>query len=276
MFGLPGEQHINKAKFLGRENKAGPQFVGTATATAFQSQPPGQCNRVLNVIANSSRVAEDPMHEKPTAAEVKHGRASQENEHRATNQEGRPTPSRPHHSQTHDEKDEVEPVKQKQHGERRSSLLDEAMMLGDALGPLLVQLPPSLRFDADVAGGFFAMLRSRFAGEVACEPRHATWFTAKADVLLRDALVARVAADPAVVPAAAEPGGWRGLAYHRLHGSPRMYYSSYPPESIHALDTRMREDVADGREAWCIFDNTASGAATANALELAAALASTE
>ena len=35
-----------------------------------------------------------------------------------------------------------------------------------------------------------------------------------------DLRVARVAADPAKVPAAAEPGGWRGLAYYRLHGSP--------------------------------------------------------
>src|SRR3954471_16449790 len=47
----------------------------------------------------------------------------------------------------------------------------EVAGLGDALGPLLVQLPPSLGFEADVAGSFFAALRSRFEGPAVCEPR---------------------------------------------------------------------------------------------------------
>jgi len=156
------------------------------------------------------------------------------------------------------------------------TFLAEAGGLGEKLAVLLVQLPPSLAFAAAVAAPFFAGLAARTEASVVCEPRHPSWFEAEADALLASLRVARVAADPARVPAAAEPGGWRGLAYHRLHGSPRMYYSSYPPESIHALATRLREDAAGGREAWCIFDNTASGAATANALELVTALASTE
>ena len=67
----------------------------------------------------------------------------------------------------------------------------------------------------------------RTQGDVACEPRHRSWFTAEAERLLSGFRIARVAADPAVVPAAAEPGGWPGLAYYRLHGSPRMYRSPY-------------------------------------------------
>jgi uncharacterized protein YecE (DUF72 family) len=117
-------------------------------------------------------------------------------------------------------------------------------------------------------------LRVRTSASVACEPRHPTWFEADADALLADSGVARVAADPACVPAAAEPGGARDVVYYRLHGSPRMYYSEYPPQYVAALAERLSREVAAGREAWCIFDNTALGAAWRNALELLAALGS--
>jgi uncharacterized protein YecE (DUF72 family) len=108
------------------------------------------------------------------------------------------------------------------------AFLEEVDGLGERLGPLLDQLPPSLRFDADVASGFFGALRARFEGSVVCEPRHPSWFTDEAHALLTGERIARVAADPAPVPAAAEPGGWSGLIYFRLHGSPKRYYSAYP------------------------------------------------
>ncbi|HEY0035747.1 MAG TPA: DUF72 domain-containing protein, partial [Longimicrobium sp.] len=58
---------------------------------------------------------------------------------------------------------------------------------------------------------------------------------------------------------------WPGLAYYRLHGSPRIYYSEYTPDYLDAL---ARSIAARDTPAWCIFDNTAAGAATANALGL--------
>jgi uncharacterized protein YecE (DUF72 family) len=131
-----------------------------------------------------------------------------------------------------------------------------------------VQLPPSLEFDGEVAEAFFAALRRRFGRAVACEPRHASWFGAEADGVLARMRVARVAADPAPAPAAAEPGGWDGLVYRRLHGSPRTYYSAYSEDFIATLAERMRAGAAAGVPAWCIFDNTAAGAATSNALSL--------
>lgn len=148
-----------------------------------------------------------------------------------------------------------------------ATFLDEASHLGDKLGPLLVQMPPSLRFSSEVAEAFFQDLRSRFDGEVAVEPRHATWFEPDADRLMTRHRLARVAADPAVVPEAAQPGGWPGLAYYRLHGSPKVYYSSYPHEYL----SRLADTLATATEkanVWCIFDNTAEGAAIENGLEL--------
>jgi len=142
----------------------------------------------------------------------------------------------------------------------------EAQQLGDKLGPLLVQLPPSLAFDFPVADRFFAGLRQLWRGAIVCEPRHTSWFEGEANALLSAHEVGRVAADPARHPSAASPGGWDGVSYWRLHGSPKMYYSSYDEAALCALASRLRDASAD--EPWCVFDNTTSGAATANALIL--------
>jgi uncharacterized protein YecE (DUF72 family) len=143
--------------------------------------------------------------------------------------------------------------------------LSEVRALGDTLGPLLVQLPPSLGFQDALAGTFFDLVRTRFDGAVVCEPRHASWFTDAANALLVRFRIARVAADPAPVPPAAQPGGWSGLVYRRLHGSPRIYYSGYPADFLQRTARALRDDP---REAWCIFDNTALGEATHDALDL--------
>lgn len=137
--------------------------------------------------------------------------------------------------------------------------------LGDKLAVVLVQLPPSLIFEAALADAFFAAVRDRVAAAVVCEPRHASWFEADADRLLVDSKVARVAADPAKVPGAGEAGGWTGLSYARLHGSPRVYYSAYPSEFL-ADQARRLETFSKAGPAWCILDNTASGAALGDAL----------
>jgi uncharacterized protein YecE (DUF72 family) len=144
--------------------------------------------------------------------------------------------------------------------------LAEVAALGPKLGPLLVQLPPKLAFEAPAADAFFAALRARTDSLLVCEPRHATWFSEEAGALLAARRVARAAADPARHPGAAAPGGWPGFAYWRLHGSPRMYYSSYGGEDLTALAAAMESHPAETR--WCIFDNTASGVAAANALDL--------
>jgi uncharacterized protein YecE (DUF72 family) len=147
------------------------------------------------------------------------------------------------------------------------SFLAEVTQLGDKLGALLVQLPPSLSFAVAIAESFFAVLRDRFDGNVALEPRHPTWFETDVDRLIRRYRVARVAADPAVVPTAAGPGGWDGLVYYRLHGSPKIYYSAYQDEQLAALAESLRLAAKSGA-VWCIFDNTAAGAATLNALDV--------
>jgi uncharacterized protein YecE (DUF72 family) len=147
-----------------------------------------------------------------------------------------------------------------------AAFLAETSPLGDKRGPVLVQLPPSLALDAPTAERFFGELRAMHAGPVVCEPRHASWFTPAADALLSAHQVARVAADPARHPDAGRPGGWSGLRYWRLHGSPHMYRSAYSDAALDDLSKALAS--TSEVERWCIFDNTTLGAAARDALSL--------
>jgi uncharacterized protein YecE (DUF72 family) len=157
--------------------------------------------------------------------------------------------------------------------------LGEVAGLGSRLGALLVQLPPSFAFNARVAATFFRLLRDRHQGAIVCEPRHGTWFERAAVTLLVAHRVGLVATDPSSIADATRPGGWMGrrgdgagaVVYYRLHGSPRKYWSRYPAERIEQWAAALRA-LPDSAAAWCIFDNTASGAAIENALELKARL----
>ena len=145
--------------------------------------------------------------------------------------------------------------------------LEESGGLGSRRGPLLMQLPPAFEFDRRAVARFLTLLRERFAGDVVCEPRHPTWFDGRADALLAAFTVARAAADPVVAPGADRPGGWTGLVYYRFHGSPRKYWSRYEAPFLNHTAAMLRA-VPSRAAAWCIFDNTASGAAIENALEV--------
>lgn len=140
---------------------------------------------------------------------------------------------------------------------------DEVSGLGEKLGAALVQLPPSLAFDEARASAFFAALGRRVFAPAVCEPRHRSWFTPEVDAWLAERRIVHAAADPVPAPGASKPGGWRGLTYIRLHGSPRMYYSAYEPPFITALARRLE---AMRGPVWCLFDNTAEGAALGDAL----------
>ncbi|WP_426201267.1 DUF72 domain-containing protein [Pseudomonas sp. TWP3-1] len=139
--------------------------------------------------------------------------------------------------------------------------LQQSSGLQEKLGCLLIQLPPKLAFEAPQADAFFSELRERFNGDVVLEPRHESWTTAH-DLLIEHR-IAQAAVDPSRISTDATPQGWPGVHYWRLHGSPRIYHSAYDPTFLQQLATQIQKD-----NTWCIFDNTASGAALGNALSL--------
>lgn len=149
-----------------------------------------------------------------------------------------------------------------------AQFLNEVSGLGEKLGPILVQLPPSLSFDAAVARSFLQDLRSRTDCPIVCEPRHPSWFHPEIETCLDASAIGRVAADPLVVAGADQAGGHRQVSYFRLHGSPRMYYSRYDESYLQRLAEKLLAAHSESKAVWCIFDNTAEGAATENALFL--------
>lgn len=136
--------------------------------------------------------------------------------------------------------------------------------LGEKLGVVLIQLPPTLVFDSRVAGNFFAALRRIYKGHAVCEPRHASWASGAAQSILADHSIARVLTEiPDEKPAPIA----KGLpGYIRLHGAPRRYYSSYSEEQLRQLATFLAGHPR--RPRFVVFDNTASSAGVLNALEL--------
>lgn len=156
------------------------------------------------------------------------------------------------------------------------AFLSEVAGLGRRLGPLLVQLPPSLEFDPATAESFFSGLLKKHGGEVVIEPRHRTWFGQVPNKMLQEFRIGRVAADPAVIPVAGEPGGSPGTVYFRLHGSPQIYYSAYTSSYLDGLAFRLGVHSRAGGKIWVMFDNTIRGSATLNALYLARKIALVE
>ncbi len=144
------------------------------------------------------------------------------------------------------------------------AFLSQIAGLREKLGYFLVQLPPSLKFDESVASHFWSALRNRTSVPIAFEPRHPSWGKAESISLLRENQIDLVMADPN--PAAFEnPFPPRGV-YLRLHGQPEIYYSSYTDSQIQAYARKLDSDRAQRQ--WCIFDNTALGHATTDALNL--------
>jgi uncharacterized protein YecE (DUF72 family) len=146
------------------------------------------------------------------------------------------------------------------------AFIAETSELGQKLGTYVVQLAPSHAFDPNIASAFLKLLRARYKGGLACEARHASWFTAEASEILEEYSTTRVGADPPLFAGGEISEPYGGFFYYRWHGAPRTYYSAYDAARLKEFAAIVRDTSAG--EAWCIFDNTASGAALPNALDL--------
>ena len=146
-------------------------------------------------------------------------------------------------------------------------MIEGTQELGEKFGVFLIQLPPKLVFDSEVAETFFSTFRELFDGDIAVEARNQTWAGREATQILEEYSVARVIADPNRI-GEAPPIRSAKLCYFRLHGSPKIYYSEYTKKQLEFWRAEFKKEMKAKQSGWCIFDNTALGAATANALEM--------
>jgi uncharacterized protein YecE (DUF72 family) len=171
------------------------------------------------------------------------------------------------------------------------------LALGPTLGPVLWQLPPTFRFDADRLAAFFDLLprTTKQAADLAryhdervpeavteadtdrpmrhaLEVRHASFVDAGLPELLREHDVALVVADTA--------GKWPLLrdvtsdfVYVRLHGDTELYASGYDAEALDTWAASVRGWAEAGSDVYVYFDNDMKVRAPYDAMALSERLA---
>lgn len=150
-----------------------------------------------------------------------------------------------------------------------SGFLGRIGVLGGRLGPVLFQLPPHWRFNADRLEAFLQALDPdlRYAFEL----RDRSWFDPRAYELL-----ARHRAACCIY----DLGGLRSpqeittdFVYLRLHGPDGPYRGRYDSTALAGWADRFSLWSAQGLSVYCYFDNDERGYAALNAVELAQMLA---
>lgn len=152
-------------------------------------------------------------------------------------------------------------------------LYDGARRLGDHLGPILYQLPPTFRRDASNVRRFEAFLEllPRELTHV-FEFRHESWFAGPTFEVL-DAHGAGFCAFH--MPGLESPlRATGGLLYMRFHGSGERYGGNYPDDELGRWAERLRVAARETRQAFVYFNNDIGGHAPRNALRLRELLAS--
>ncbi|MBW2064367.1 MAG: DUF72 domain-containing protein [Deltaproteobacteria bacterium] len=134
--------------------------------------------------------------------------------------------------------------------------------LGEKLGPILFQLPPSLSFDKALFESFCRELRPSF--QHALEVRHQSWVNDDAFKIMERYNIAFCISDTAgrypyieVVTA--------DFVYIRLHGSKKLYASCYSEEELKEWADKIRRW---DRRLFIYFDNDYEGFAVKNAARL--------
>ncbi len=134
------------------------------------------------------------------------------------------------------------------------------------LGPLLLQLPPSLKFEKAFVRDFLADLPKGY--KFALEPREATWMAADSVKLLQDANVCLVAVDEPLLPPDLHITA--DFAYIRWHGhGKRPWYNyHYSKEELQPWLPRIQKAVEELPRTYGYFNNHYHGYGPKNALEL--------
>lgn len=130
-----------------------------------------------------------------------------------------------------------------------STFLDRAKVLGERLGPILFQCPPTLRYDGGLIEAFLAYLPPTF--RYAMEFRHPSWEEARH--LLSEQGVAWCTAETDEN----EPGTFSPHPFGYL----RLRKDEYDDAELGAWARRIRTALDDGRDVYCYIKHEGRDAA---------------
>lgn len=133
------------------------------------------------------------------------------------------------------------------------------------LGPVLVQLPPSMKFDYERAEYFFQILKKQYKGyDFALEVRHDTWLENNSLDLMAKYDVAFVVSQSGVNFPYSEMVTAKNI-YVRFHGPAKLYASSYTDEVLASFAEKFKQWIKEGHVIWVFFNNDFYGYAIENA-----------
>jgi uncharacterized protein YecE (DUF72 family) len=137
-------------------------------------------------------------------------------------------------------------------------------LLGNKVGPILFQLPPNFRADADRLSEFFKMLSSK--RRYSFEFRDPSWYAPRILKLLAERNISLCLSDHHDAPAP-----WKRTAdfvYIRGHGPGGRYRGHYDDRTLTEWARRIRSWKKQGKDVYVYFDNDQKSAAPADALKL--------
>lgn len=140
-------------------------------------------------------------------------------------------------------------------------LLDEGK-----LGPLLLQLPPRLRFEENAIHRFLDLLPRNFT--FALEPRNKSWMTLEAFDLLRSVGVAYTIVDEPLLPPDLHVTS--ALAYVRWHGHGKdpWYNYRYTEDELAQWVPRVQQVASQADTVYGFFNNHYHGYAPENCVQI--------
>jgi uncharacterized protein YecE (DUF72 family) len=139
-----------------------------------------------------------------------------------------------------------------------------ARRLNDTLGPLLYQLPPSLKFNLERLESFLKLIPTDLGNVF--EFRDRSWYEPETFALLD-----RYGASFSIhdMPGSASERVAVGpVAYIRFHGGEGKYWGRYSDEGLQSWAEWVVEQSRKGRAAWCYFNNDIHGHAIHDAQTL--------
>jgi uncharacterized protein YecE (DUF72 family) len=153
--------------------------------------------------------------------------------------------------------------------------LGAAAALGPKLGPILLQLPPTLTAEPALLDACLAEFRAaRLPGDhgrlrIAVEPRHASWWTDEVRQILAAHDAALCWADRLGRPVTPL---WRttGWGYLRFHEGAADPWPSYGRQALQSWASRVRQVWPGDADVYVYFNNDPGGAAVVNSAVFAA------
>jgi uncharacterized protein YecE (DUF72 family) len=140
------------------------------------------------------------------------------------------------------------------------------------MGPVLVQLPPKLRFDYDRADHFYHLIRTKYKDyQFVMEVRHLTWLQEDSLTLMSKYDIGFVISQSGEVFPYSEMVTAKNI-YVRFHGPGALYASEYSDEMLQQFATKIKKWTKEGHDVWAFFNNDVYGYAIGDAKRLKAML----